>query len=78
MIDQLPSIQDGGRRATTGTTPRRDIQALRAIAVLLVVLNHLWPQMLPGGYVGVDVFFVISGYLITKHLMGESERTGGI
>ncbi|WP_035772598.1 acyltransferase, partial [Arthrobacter sp. Br18] len=77
MIDQLPSVR-GGRSAASGKSPRRDIQALRAIAVVLVVLNHLWPEMLPGGYVGVDVFFVISGYLITKHLMGELERTGGI
>lgn len=78
MIDQLPSVQDGGRRAATVKGPRTDIQALKAIAVVLVVLNHLWPQILPGGYVGVDVFFVISGYLITKHLLGELERTGGI
>ncbi|MET3705844.1 peptidoglycan/LPS O-acetylase OafA/YrhL [Arthrobacter sp. UYEF6] len=44
----------------------------------LVVLNHLWPHRLQGGFVGVDVFFVISGYLITKHLLGELERTGRI
>ena len=45
------------------------IQALRAIAVLLVVLYHLWPRRLTGGYVGVDVFFVISGYLMTAHIL---------
>jgi peptidoglycan/LPS O-acetylase OafA/YrhL len=49
--------------------PRRDIQGLRALAVGLVVLSHFWPSRLPGGYVGVDVFFVISGYLITSHLL---------
>ena len=54
---------------------RADIQALRAIAVMLVVVNHLWPSRLGGGYVGVDVFFVISGYLITMHLLREIERT---
>nr|WP_314843623.1 acyltransferase family protein [uncultured Microbacterium sp.] len=57
---------------------RTDIQALRALAIALVVLNHLWPVRLTGGYVGVDVFFVISGFLITGHLVGEMTRTGGM
>lgn len=57
---------------------RPEIQALRAFAVLVVVLNHLWPGRMPGGFVGVDVFFVISGYLITAHLVKEIERTGRI
>jgi len=48
---------------------RADIQALRAVAVSLVVGFHLWPAQLTGGYVGVDVFFVISGFLITSHLL---------
>ena len=55
-----------------------EIQALRALAVMLVVVFHLWPDRLTGGYVGVDVFFVISGFLITSHLMREVERTGGV
>lgn len=55
---------------------RRDIQALRALAVILVVTNHLWPGRLSGGYVGVDVFFVISGFLITDHLTRELSKTG--
>jgi len=50
---------------------RADIQALRAVAVSLVVLTHLWPNRLTGGFVGVDIFFVISGYLITAHLVKE-------
>jgi peptidoglycan/LPS O-acetylase OafA/YrhL len=41
---------------------RPEIQALRALAVALVVVYHLWPSSLPGGFVGVDVFFVISGF----------------
>jgi peptidoglycan/LPS O-acetylase OafA/YrhL len=57
---------------------RPEIQALRALAVTLVVVFHLWPQALSGGYVGVDVFFVISGYLITAHLWSEVERTGTV
>jgi peptidoglycan/LPS O-acetylase OafA/YrhL len=57
---------------------RQEIQGLRAIAVLLVVLFHLWPHRLPGGYVGVDVFFVISGFLITSHLLREVDREGSV
>ena len=55
---------------------RPEIQGLRAVAVLLVVVFHLWPEWLSGGYVGVDVFFVISGYLITAHILREVEQTG--
>lgn len=57
---------------------RTDIQALRAVAIGLVVLNHLWPERITGGYVGVDVFFVISGFLITGHLLSELDRTGRV
>ncbi len=57
---------------------RPDIQALRAIACLSIVAYHLWPQRITGGYVGVDVFFVISGFLITGHLLREVTRTGRI
>lgn len=57
---------------------RLDIQGLRALAVGIVVLFHLWPEHLPGGYVGVDAFFVISGFLITAHLLSEVERTGTV
>jgi peptidoglycan/LPS O-acetylase OafA/YrhL len=55
---------------------RPEIQALRAIAVLTVVMYHVWPESMPGGFVGVDVFFAISGFLITAHLLREVEKTG--
>ena len=57
---------------------RQEIQGLRAVAVLLVVLFHLWPDRVPGGYIGVDVFFVISGFLITSLLLREVDRTGSV
>ena len=59
-------------------TFRPDIQGLRAIAVVLVVLYHAGVPGLGGGYVGVDVFFVISGFLITRQLVAEYLRSGRI
>lgn len=57
---------------------RKDIEGLRGVAVLCVLFAHAgWPG-LSGGFVGVDVFFVISGFLITGLLMREMERDGGI
>ncbi len=54
------------------------IDALRAIAVLAVFLYHAGVGWMPGGFLGVDVFFVISGYLITSLLLSEQRRTGKV
>ncbi|MBB3955530.1 acyltransferase family protein [Novosphingobium sediminicola] len=52
---------------------RRDIQGLRALAVVAVVLNHALPNLITGGFVGVDIFFVISGYLIPQIIVRDIE-----
>jgi peptidoglycan/LPS O-acetylase OafA/YrhL len=56
----------------------RALDGLRAVAVTLVLLRHLAPYRAPGGFCGVDVFFVLSGYLITSTLVGEFDVTGRI
>jgi peptidoglycan/LPS O-acetylase OafA/YrhL len=55
---------------------RVDIQLLRAVAVVSVVLFHFWPGRVVSGFAGVDVFFVISGFLITSLIVREIESTG--
>lgn len=57
---------------------RPEIQALRAVAIGCVVAYHFWPAVLPAGFVGVDVFFVVSGFLITGLLLRDAERFGRI
>ena len=53
---------------------RSEIDGVRAIAIASVVLFHGWGSGFPGGYVGVDIFFVISGYLITSIIFGEMKE----
>ena len=57
---------------------RGDIEGLRALAILLVISAHAGIPWLAGGFIGVDVFFVLSGYLITGLLVQEIQKTGGL
>src|SRR3569833_4574235 len=69
------------RRAPAGTSQgmfRRDVEGLRAVAVVLVVLFHAGVPGLGGGFVGVDVFVVLSGHLVTSHLLREAAATGRV
>src|SRR4051812_6519217 len=83
---RTPAVRGAGRgpaRTATaqgdhGSGFRPDIEGLRAVAVLSVVLFHAGVPFLPGGFVGVDVFFVISGFLITGMLWREVRSTGGL
>lgn len=58
----------------TATGHIHGLDGLRAIAVAAVVVFHIWPSALPGGFLGVDVFFVVSGFLITTLLLREHDR----
>ena len=65
-------------RAAADRDFRPDIEGLRAVAVVLVLLYHAGVPGFPGGYIGVDVFFVLSGFLITGLLLRELRESGGI
>lgn len=67
-----------GASAQSVTRIRPEIQALRALAVVGTITYHTWPGYIPGGDAGVDVFFVVSGFLITGMLVREVDRTGRI
>ena len=56
------------------TEYRKDIDGLRAIAVIAVIINHLNKNILENGYLGVDIFFVISGFVITRSLLLNSKE----
>ncbi|NLT53071.1 MAG: acyltransferase [Actinomycetales bacterium] len=66
------AVPTGASAATPRLLP--EVQALRAVAVMLVILYHLWPGVVPAGYLGVDVFFVISGFLITGQIVRDLDR----
>ena len=73
-----PAAPEATRDATHPAPFRPDIQGLRAVAVLSVVLYHAGLPWLSGGFVGVDVFFVISGFLITGGILKEISDTGDV
>ena len=81
VIEAAPDGVVPGTTDEAGTPPgdrafRPDIQGIRALAVTLVVLFHAGVSWASGGFVGVDVFFVISGFVITGLLLRESASTG--
>lgn len=72
--DVAPTLDNGYPVRDSKQHFRRDIQGLRALAVILVIGNHAKIPGFAGGYIGVDIFFVISGYVITQLLLRESSK----
>ncbi|WP_051237198.1 acyltransferase family protein [Ottowia thiooxydans] len=77
-MSSLPDIQARPDSSYPAPSFRPDIEGLRAIAVLLVIGAHFAIPGMSAGFIGVDIFFVISGYLITSILVHEQESTGKI
>ena len=70
---QKPDITSG---KTTRSAYRYDINGLRAVAVIAVIVNHFNRDILPLGYLGVDLFFLISGFVITSSISGKKSSIG--
>lgn len=77
-MEVLDAGADSGRPDAPARGFRPDIDGLRALAILVVVAFHAELPGFTGGFVGVDVFFVISGYLISRNLLQESEHEGRV
>ena len=73
-----PAGQGSARRVSRGMAHIAGLDGLRALAIVAVLVFHLNASWLPGGFLGVDVFFVVSGFLITSLLVHEHRRTGRI
>lgn len=73
-VDLQESSASGHARAEGGGGYRADIDGLRAIAVLSVVAFHAFPRRFHGGFIGVDIFFVISGFLISGLIFQDMNR----
>ena len=76
MSERVPDNQDSVHTNSAPKTSRYrpEIDGLRAFAVVAVIINHFNKNILPGGYLGVDIFFVISGYVITSSQLGRSSK----
>ena len=81
-VTAAPLIVDESRASTTDTTftlgHRPELDGLRGISILLVLLLHLGFSVVRGGFLGVDIFFVLSGFLITSLLVQEANTRGSI
>jgi len=74
MASALSASATGNHPQTSKSRYRPEIDGLRAFAVVAVIINHFNKNLLPGGYLGVDIFFVISGYVITSSLASRESK----
>ena len=76
MLERVPNNKNSIHINTTSKASRYrpEIDGLRAFAVVAVIINHFNKDILPGGYLGVDIFFVISGYVITSSLFERPSK----
>lgn len=72
----MANSRGGTTGSIVGSGFRPEIEGLRALAIGLVLVYHAGAPIVTGGFVGVDVFFVISGFLITRHIVREIEQSG--
>jgi peptidoglycan/LPS O-acetylase OafA/YrhL len=75
MLETVETTGMQGRMRQFPNKYRPEIDGLRAFAVVAVIINHFNKQLLPNGFLGVDIFFVISGYVITSSLAGRGAST---
>ncbi|MGO1834924.1 MAG: acyltransferase family protein, partial [Actinomycetaceae bacterium] len=76
------AVTEGGTEVTARQVVRAGrmpgLDGIRALAIIAVLVFHMFPGLLPGGFVGVDLFFVLSGFLITTLLLREIAKRGRI
>ena len=77
MQTTTPAVSGGTAESLSKSPYRPEIDGLRAFAVVAVIINHFNKDLLPSGYLGVDIFFVISGYVITSSLANHRSETFG-
>ena len=75
MQTTTPAFSGGTAQPLSKSTYRPEIDGLRAFAVVAVIINHFNKDLLPSGYLGVDIFFVISGYVITLSLSNHRSES---
>ena len=70
----LPSPKKNKKTSDKSLSYRPDIDGLRALAVFAVFIFHAFPKYMKGGFIGVDIFFVISGFLISTIIFSQLEK----